>query len=102
MPLPQATRVAFGKMWARPAVVPGVMSPHYLDSSQHMPSASWPEVGRRVLLPHQTLNPYPYNLISPVFPAGDPSPAWGDRNLNLVDPNTTADPSLSYLPSEAF
>lgn len=47
----QATRVAFGKMWARPAAVPGVMSPHYLDSSLHQPSASWPEVGRRVLLP---------------------------------------------------
>ena len=45
--VPQNTRVAFGKMWARSAAVPGVMSPHYLDGGLRQPSVSWPEVGRR-------------------------------------------------------
>ena len=38
--------MAFGKQFVRPAAVPGVSSPHYLDASLAQPSVSWPDVGR--------------------------------------------------------
>ncbi len=57
--LPQKTRINNGKQWVRPAAVPSIMSPHYLDSSLHELSASWPEVGRRVLQLLPDTNPLP-------------------------------------------